>query len=315
MLPSLNSIATRLRLKHFRLLVAIDDYGSLLKAASVVAMSQPGATKALREIEDALGQQLFTRTSRGLEANELGRCVIRHARFIQNDIAHLREEMAGIQQGHGGRLVVGAIMGAVPMVSEKLSALLASKPAMSVEIVEGTSISLLKLLDDGRIDAALCRISVSHQWDMYDAVKVRDESLVVVASSRHPAAGVARPQLADLAEYPWIACAANMPMRRYLEREFAESGLQFPVNLVETTSAFAAVTMMQQNPALVALLPSDVAEFWVESRLLTTLNVELQAKSEPYHLVTCRNRALTPITQSFVEQFEPLETAFAIAAE
>ncbi|MEQ8479347.1 MAG: LysR family transcriptional regulator [Hoeflea sp.] len=315
MQPSLNSIASRLRLKHFRLLVAIDDCGSLLKAASAVAMSQPGATKALREIEETLGQQLFIRTSRGLEATELGRCVIRHARFIQNDIAHLRDEMAGIQLGHGGRLAVGAIMGAVPMVSEKVSKLLASKPAMSVEMVEDTSVSLLKLLDDGRLDAALCRISVSHHWDMYDAVCVREERLVVVSSRDHPAAGAKRVELASLAECPWIACAANMPMRRYLEREFAEAGIQFPQNLVETTSAFSAVSMMQKNPKLVALLPSDVAEFWVESRLLTTLNVDLQAKAEPYYLVTCRKRTLTPVTQLFLDQFEPLEMALPTAAE
>lgn len=306
MLPSLNSIASRLRLKHFRLLVAIEDHGSLLKAASAVAMSQPGATKALREIEDALGQPLFVRTNRGLEPNEVGRCVVRHARFIQTDIAHLREEMAGIQQGYGGRLAVGAIMGAVPVVSEKVSALLASKPAMSVEIVEDTSVSLLKLLDDGRIDVALCRTSVSHRWDMYDAINVREESLVVVANRNHPRASAGPIELADLADYPWIACAANMPMRRYLEREFLESGLQFPMNLIETTSAFAAVSMMQRNPNLVAMLPSDVADFWAESELLATLPVALQAKCEPYYLVTCRKRTLTPITRLFVEQFEPV---------
>lgn len=302
--PSLTSIASRLRLKHFRLLVAIDDHGSLLKAASAVAMSQPGATKALREIEEALGQRLFVRTNRGLEPNELGRCVVRHARFIQTDIAHMREEMAGIQQGYGGRLAVGAVMGAVPIVSEKLSSLLASKPALSVEIVEDTSVSLLKLLDDGRLDVALCRTSVSKCWDMYDTFNVREESLVVVANHDHPCAGAAPMCLADLAEYPWVACAANMPMRRYLEREFAESGLPFPLSLIETTSAFAAVSMMQRNPRLVAMLPSDVADFWAKSKLLTTLPVALQAKGEPYYLVTCRKRTLTPITRQFVAQFK-----------
>src|SRR3546814_8950325 len=67
MLPSLNSMVSRLRLKHFRLLVALDDCGSLLKAAEYVALSQPGATKALQEIESALGAELFIRNNRGLE--------------------------------------------------------------------------------------------------------------------------------------------------------------------------------------------------------------------------------------------------------
>ena len=51
MLPSLESMTSRLRLRHFRLLMAIADHGSILKAAEAVALTQPGATKALQEIE------------------------------------------------------------------------------------------------------------------------------------------------------------------------------------------------------------------------------------------------------------------------
>ncbi|MAZ83926.1 MAG: LysR family transcriptional regulator [Hoeflea sp.] len=316
MMPSLNSIASRLKLKHFRLLVAIDDHGSVLKAAPEVAMSQPGATKALKEIEDALGQVLFVRTNRGLEPNELGLCVIRHARLIQADIANLREEMAGIQEGHGGRLSVGTIMGAIPTITSKLSDLMETRPAMSVEIVEGTSAHLLKLLDDGRIDVAICRTSVSQRWDMYNTVNIREENLTVVARPDHPYADAEDVQLAELADFPWIACAANMPMRRFLEGEFLEAGLQFPLNVIETTSAFAAVSMIHRNPRLVALLPTDVAELWLETERLITLPVTLKTKSEPYYLVTCRERTPTPITRIFMDEFKPLpDEAMRVAAE
>jgi len=54
-----------------RLLTALADHGSLLKAAEQVALTQPGASKALQEIETTLGAQLFVRTNRGLEATDL----------------------------------------------------------------------------------------------------------------------------------------------------------------------------------------------------------------------------------------------------
>ncbi len=114
MLPPLTTIISRLRLKQLRLLIALDEFGSLHKAAESVAITQPGATKALHEIESTLGSTLFERTTKGLTPNDLGRCVIRYARLIHTDVAHLREEMLGIMQGHGGRLSVGVIMGAVP---------------------------------------------------------------------------------------------------------------------------------------------------------------------------------------------------------
>lgn len=124
MLPTLDSMAARLRLRHFRLLIAIDDHGSVQKAAEAVALTQPGATKALQEIESAMGEQLFIRNHRGLEPNELGHCVIRYARLVMTDMQHLREEMKGVLEGVGGRLSIGMIMGAVPLAMEGLSRLL-----------------------------------------------------------------------------------------------------------------------------------------------------------------------------------------------
>ena len=168
MLPSLNSIISRLRLKHLRLLVALDDHGSLLKAAEQMAISQPGATKALQEIESALGAPLFTRTNRGLEPNDLGHCVIRYARLINTDLAHLREEMSGILQGHGGRLSIGVIMGAVPLLTEVITRLREKRPSLSVQVVEDNSARLLRLLDEGRLDMAICRPGISERPDLYD---------------------------------------------------------------------------------------------------------------------------------------------------
>ena len=54
MLPNADSIAARLRLKQLRLLIALDDHGSLHRAADEMALTQPGATKSLREIEATL---------------------------------------------------------------------------------------------------------------------------------------------------------------------------------------------------------------------------------------------------------------------
>jgi molybdenum-dependent DNA-binding transcriptional regulator ModE len=57
MVPSLCSIAARLRLKQLRLLIALDDRGSLHKAAEHISISQSGATKALHEVESMIGKK------------------------------------------------------------------------------------------------------------------------------------------------------------------------------------------------------------------------------------------------------------------
>jgi DNA-binding transcriptional LysR family regulator len=301
--PSLPSIISRLHLKHLRLLVALAEQGSLVKAAGQVHMTQPGATKTLQDIEAALGATLFTRNNRGLVPNALGQCVLRYARLILTDIAHLREEMIGVLQGHGGRLSVGTIMGAVPFLTETLSRLIARQPTLSIEIVEDTSAQLLRLLDEGRLDAAICRTSISKHPELYQALKVRDEQLAVVANAQHPLAQAKRLAIADLASYRWVVYSANMPMRLLLEREFHEAGLPFPGQLIETTSAFATLSFLQQHSAMVALLSVDVAQFFQRFGLTTVLPLALESRSEPYWLVTRRDRPVTPVAHMLMAEF------------
>jgi DNA-binding transcriptional LysR family regulator len=279
-------MASRLRMRQLRLLISLDELGSIHKAAQALSITQPGATKALNEIESTLGAVLFERTSKGLEANDLGRCVVRYARLINTDLAHLREEMIGILQGHGGRLSVGSIMGAVPMLVEGLARLRESQPDLSVSIVEDTSDRLLSLLDQGRLDVVICRTSVSPRPGAYVSRARHQEQLVVVANLQHPLVGCAELRLEALADSRWVVFPVNMPMRLTLEREFREAGLSFPLYPIETSSTFTTLTLLLQDRGLVAVMPWDSARIALEHGMLAQLPLVLNSRSEPYEVVT-----------------------------
>lgn len=302
MLPSSDWIASRLKLRHLRLLIAIENNGSLVKAAGDVAMSQPGATKALQEVEMAIGAPLFERTNRGLAPNELGQCVIRYARLVFQDLSHMRDEMASILDGHGGFLTVGTIMGAVPLLTDHLTSFLRQLPDVRVELIEDTSAHLLELLDNGKLELAICRTSVSSREDFYKSQRIWDEQLAVIANTNHPLAKKKDATLSQLASSRWIVCANNMPMRRYLEQEFHAQGLPFPRYYVETTSALAIFSLLQSNPEFVALLSVDVAAVLMKTGLTAILDMNLTSRSEPYYLVSRADRVLSPTAKLFIEQ-------------
>lgn len=304
MLPSIESIAARLRLKQLRLLVELDKHGSLHKTAEVMAISQPGASKALHEIELILGMRLFDRQPKGLTANDLGRCAIRYARLIYSDLAHLREDMLGITQGHGGRLSVGVIMGAVPLLTRSLSRLRHKQPTLSVEIVENTSAHLLTLLDEGRLDLAICRIGVSTRPTTYDCVTLNHEPLSVVATHAHPLAAAKSLSIKELSQYRWVVYPANMPMRQALEHELSEAGLEVPRYPLETSSTFVTLMMLQEDPLLVAVTPREVAEFGEKLGLLQQLPVSLRALIEPYGAISRIGSDLTPAARLLIEEMQ-----------
>lgn len=303
MLPNVDSIVARLRLKQLRLLIALDEHGSLHRAADQMALTQPGATKALREIEATFGATLFTRSQQGIQPNELGRCVIRYARLIHMDVAHLREEMEGILQGSGGRLAVGAITGAVSgVLVDALTRLRERQPTLTVEVVEDTSARLLALLDQGRLDLAICRTTVAQQPDHYDYVELSDEPLAIVASPMHRLAKARKVKLADLAKSRWIVYPSIMPLRGLFEREFKEAGLSVPSHPIETASTITTVLMLQLDPTLVSLMPRDMAALLADHGLARPLAIEVRSRTEPYGIVTRRGSVLSPAARLMIDE-------------
>ncbi|OZI56670.1 LysR family transcriptional regulator [Bordetella genomosp. 4] len=292
---------SRLHAKQLRLLIAIEESGSLLGAANKVGLTQPGASKALRELEATLAVELFERTNRGLIPTEAGRCALRFARLIQSDINNLRFELDAIASGAGGHLAIGTIMGAVPLLSDAVSNLLMQQPHMSVEIVEDTSETLLGLIERGRLDAAICRSSVSRNPEAYESLFVKDESLSVIANVRHPAMGADAVELRELQDSRWVVYRAHMPMRRLLEREFHEARLNFPLHLIETTSALTTVTMLGRNTDLVALVSDDVASYFCHNGLVGALALTLKSRSEPYELVSRKGAPRSSVLALLIE--------------
>src|SRR5690606_29524506 len=129
---------------------------------------------------------------------------------------------------------------------------------------------------------------------VYDSVKLQDETLAVIANVGHPLRHAKKLTLHELAPYRWVVYRANMPMRLLLEREYRESGIRFPQHLLETTSAFATLTLLQANPSFVALVSIEVARFFKIRQMARILPLALASQSEPYELVTRKGGPVQP---------------------
>ncbi|MBV8622888.1 MAG: LysR family transcriptional regulator [Herbaspirillum sp.] len=300
-LQSLNSLLSRLRMKQLQLLIALDDHKSLHKASSALAMTQSAASKSLAELEAVLDAQLFERTKAGLVPNQFGHCVIRYARLMATDLGSLCEEMAQIRSGRGGRLAVGAVMGAVPqIIVPAVDALQRRHPELSIDIVEDTSVHMLALLDEGHLDLLVARASVSDNPGKYHYQPLSEEPLSVVVSAEHPRVRGKSMSLAALAGYRWITYPSHMPLHAVLEREMDLAGLSMPGNTISTASTFVTVALLQQGADMVSILPTAVAEMFVRRGMLRILPVTLRSMSQTIGIVTRKGGQLSPAGEAFV---------------
>ena len=73
-------IGRRLKLRDLHILLAVVQRGSMAKAATELAISQPAVSKAIAELEHTVGLRLVDRTRHGIEPTTYGRVLIKRGR-------------------------------------------------------------------------------------------------------------------------------------------------------------------------------------------------------------------------------------------
>ncbi|MBW0445397.1 LysR family transcriptional regulator [bacterium M00.F.Ca.ET.228.01.1.1] len=299
---TLNVLLGKLRMKQLQLLIALDDQKSLHKAAGLMSMTQSAASKALQELESMFEAPLFERSKSGMIPNQLGHCVIRHARLVATDLTALCQDVAEIRSGRGGRLAIGAIMGAIAQcVIPAVNRLHAGYPKLSIEVVEDTSARMLAQLDDGRLDLVIGRAAVAADPSKYQYRPLADEPLSVVVGYAHPPWPKKELTLADLADHRWVMYPSHMPLHALLEREMDLAGLAMPDNRISTASTFVTVALLQSSADFVSLLPTAIAEMFIRQKMLRAVPVKLKSPSQTFGVVTRKGGVLSPPAERFVE--------------
>ncbi|MGL5490018.1 MAG: LysR family transcriptional regulator, partial [Shewanella sp.] len=105
-------LTSRLKFKYLKLLVTVGEQQNIFRAAQILNMAQPAATKIIRDIEIALNLSLFERSSRGVVPTLYGEILIKHAKLVLSQVRHASEELSTIQGGLSGRVTVGTLLAA-----------------------------------------------------------------------------------------------------------------------------------------------------------------------------------------------------------
>ena len=251
-------------------MVALSETVSLRSAADELAMTQPAATKALKELEDTVGVSLFVRHARGMEPTIFGEAVMRYARVVFEDLDELREELAAIEAGDIGKVRIGAVMAPAPeLLTHAIVALKEAHPRLQIRVQIDTSDVLVQALQQDQLDIVVGRIPDGFPALDLSFETLSEEALSIVSRPGHPMVNAAnagaRPKLAELAQYPWIVQPHPSPMRQIIDQTFRESRVAPPVSTVETSSILTTLSLLRDSDML-AVLPSSVAQYYVGAR-------------------------------------------------
>jgi DNA-binding transcriptional LysR family regulator len=301
-MSSLSHLVGRLRFRHLSLLVAVGEHRNLHRAARAVHLAQPSATKLIHDLEQLFGVPLFERLPRGMQPTELGAEVLGFAQRSLVELQRFTEELDSKCKGGYGQLIIGAIMGAAPdVVARAMADMKKERPLLSIRLMGETSDEIVAFLLEGKTDLAVGRFSDPLQHNLIDFEVLGNEELCILARAGHPMASLRRMGLPMLADTPWILQPLTSPARQIIEQEFGQADMKTPANIVECTSIFATLQLLQKSDA-VAMLPESVVRDHLKAGLLVQLRLTIGKSLPGFGILTRRGEPISATAADFIKK-------------
>lgn len=297
-----DALTSRVTLKQLRLVVALQQHASLLAAGRALNLSQPAATRLLKEIERSLGVALFRRSNRGVAATEWGHALARHGKLALTQLAHAGEELDDLSEGTGGRVAVGTLLAAsARLLPAAIARLHVRRPRVAVTVTEGTNDRLVPALMTGDIDFIVGRLPDARSGDalVYEPLLVEDSCVVVRVG--HPLARRRRPTLADLAGVSWVLPLPETTLRRQIDQAFRDQGLPAPRPAVQSLSVLTNRQLLLDSD-MVGVWPRQVVVDDVRAGVLAILPVKLPPTAGPIGIARRRDAILSPAAQALCDE-------------
>ena len=215
-----------MELRHFRYFVAVADAGSLtVAAARKLHTSQPSLSRQIRDLEDEVGAQLFTRSAHGIELTAAGRAFLDHARVALAQVATAAEAARRVAHPAKRCFSMGFLTGhELTWMPEALRILRDELPNIDVMISSQYSPQLADALSNGKVDAAFLRRERGKP-DLAFKLLVK-EPLVVILPNDHRLAALKSISPRDLADETFVAVSDTAPvLRAVIDDYLKQSGV------------------------------------------------------------------------------------------
>lgn len=208
-------------LADLRAFLSVADLGSFRAASESLHLSQSAVSRRVDKLEEALGIDLFVRTTRHVELTAIGRTFVHRARAVMNELENALVGIADFAERVGGEVTVACVPSAVgyflPGVIGEFHRL---HPRIRVRLIDESSADLLLAVANGEADVGLTYIG-SQEPDI-EFEPLLEDPFVLACTRDHPLAKRRRVAWAELAQHDYVSLAQGSGNRFLLDQALAQ---------------------------------------------------------------------------------------------
>lgn len=194
-----------MELRHLRCFTAVAEELHFSRAAVKLHIDQSPLSRTIKELEDELGAQLFTRTTRTTRLTQAGKIFMERVPRIFEALEQARDGVKSVANGFQGQLRIALSDGITPSRMPRLLARSREEdPEVDIRLFEVPLDQQIKGLHDDLYD-----VGFSMAEDVGDGIVVRrawEDELMVAVPARHPVLAHKHVPLEDVLRYPLALC-------------------------------------------------------------------------------------------------------------
>jgi len=295
----------RLKLRDLDILLAVVETGSMGKAAKHLNISQPAVTKAIIELEDALGVRLVDRSRRGVVPTPYGLALAKRGVVIFNDLRQGIQDIDFLSDPTKGEIRIGTTDAiATAIILPAIDTLSRKYPQMFFHVIAGDWTELYRDVSERNIEFAVCRV-IGRLPDELAADVLFYDALSIVTSAKNPLTRRRKLTFADLVKEPWALLPFDHFFGSIIAEVFRANGQEPPRPTVVCGSANIRNQLLETDRFLTVLPSFMLKVAWRDLRL-KALPVALPNSPTPIGVITLKNRTLTPLAELFIENVRAL---------
>ena len=200
---------------------------NLTEAAKALHTSQPGVSKAIIELEDELGIEIFARHGKRLKrVTEPGQHVLKSIDLILREVGNLKRIGDQFSQEDSGTLSIATThTQARYVLPQKVAALRASFPKVNISLHQGAPDQVARMVIDEVAEIGIATESLAAFPELVTLPCYQWQHMLVMPTD-HPLAGRSRISLQDVAEQPIITYHPSFTGRTKIDAAFAAHKLE-----------------------------------------------------------------------------------------
>jgi DNA-binding transcriptional LysR family regulator len=298
-------------IKNLEYLVALAREQHFARAAAACDVTQPTLSAGIRQLEEEMGVLIVERGQRFERLTPEGERVLAWAQRILSDVASLGQEVSAMKHGLSGRLRIGAVPTALPVIALFTTPFARRHPEVAIDIRSLSSIEIQRGLDAFELDVGFSYLD-NEPLARVRSARLFNERYIFVSPADGPFGRRSAVTWREAAGTPLCVLTPDMQNRRIVDRHFREAGAT-PHIMVETNS-MATLCSHVLTGAWSSVLPESILYMMgpVEG-----VHVAALTEPEAAHMIGVivhERDPLSPIASAFYEIASRVDATEVIAS-